>query len=169
MRFPRRLLSLGLPSMALGFMAFSYLLVPTGASADVLPMWPSYPQHGYAWLARYSSAVTIYLVSDRCKPAELGAMNNIKISTQGSLPEFRGAWPNGIPMYRQRCDGVVTYSSDINLRLYERYGLVQCGSRKWPWRTCSLLSSGTGLLRIFQQPQSVWYPSKPGSYPRVAV
>lgn len=104
MRKPRVLRRAG----SLGAIALIALMA-SSASAHVLPMSSSYPGHGYAWMARYTDGGTyIYMNSEDCNGWEVSATDTIRATTQGSQPQFRGAWPSGISIQRASCSGSVT-------------------------------------------------------------
>lgn len=92
-------------------------LLPSPAVAHKLPMHPAYPDAGYTWMARnFDGGTAIWLKSERCESGEADAIARIRDTTSGSRPEFRGAWPSGISMYRiTTCDGFVDNSVDILL------------------------------------------------------
>lgn len=101
-------------AMAAAFLSLA--LLPDLAGAHTLPMHLAYPDHGYAWMARYTDGGTsIWLISERCEPTEVNAIDTIRNTTSGSRSEFRGAWPSGISIYRAACSGTVQNSTDIVL------------------------------------------------------
>lgn len=132
--------------------AITNLQVQGGTVAE-LPMKPKYPDHGFGALATSNDAF-IGLSSDRCKQAELDAMAQIKATTEGSQPEFGGAWPNGIQISRStNCQGFVGDDIDILLDYmdpeeYEAAGHTDSGAEVHPTLAPSQYCDSRGYTKL---------------------
>ncbi|MEX2555937.1 MAG: hypothetical protein WEB06_09915 [Actinomycetota bacterium] len=76
----------------------------------------TFPSHGFLWLDDLSfSASTLFVYSEKCKPAEASAWSKVKSGLPGGATEFKGAWKGGISFYAYACSGTVTNYTDILL------------------------------------------------------
>ncbi|MCA1832889.1 MAG: hypothetical protein LC750_09240 [Actinobacteria bacterium] len=90
----------GSRSIYLDDVAVANLQVQGGTQPE-LKMWDEYPNHGYADMARVTDGGTLLgFTSDRCKAVENDLIAQVKATTEGSQPEFRGAWPSGLILHR---------------------------------------------------------------------
>ena len=77
----------------------------------------TFPNHGFIWLDDLKGTVTnsLWVVSDRCKPAEASTWSKIKSQLAAGQPEFRGAWPRGISFVAGGCGSRTDQDTDIIL------------------------------------------------------